>query len=84
VLWAPLNHVATRIGFAFTAERKKGHPEFNEAAAVAEAIESVKPFKLSFARVNWFTVYSVGQRVARNFFVRNCFLIRGCMPHPQL
>ena len=52
MLWAPLDHGATRIGFAFTAEKEKGHPEFNEAAAFAEAIESVKPFKLSFARVN--------------------------------
>jgi phenol 2-monooxygenase len=81
VLWAPLDHVATRIGFAFTAERQKAHPEFNEAAAVAEAIESVKPFKLSFNRVDWFTVYSVGQKVARNFFVEDCVFLAGDACH---
>ena len=37
VLWAALDHAATRIGFAFTAERQKQYPEFNEAAAIAEA-----------------------------------------------
>jgi phenol 2-monooxygenase (NADPH) len=81
VLWAPLDHGATRIGFAFTAERQKGHPEFNEAAAVAEAIESVKPFKVSFTRVDWFTVYSVGQKMARNFFVGDCVFLAGDACH---
>lgn len=51
VLWAPLDHGATRIGFAFTPERQKGYKEFNEAAAVKEAISSVKPFKLEFSQV---------------------------------
>jgi phenol 2-monooxygenase len=58
VLWAALDHGGTRIGFAFTAERQKAYPEFNEAAAVAEAIASVKPFSLKFKQVDWFTVYS--------------------------
>ena len=56
VLWAALDHGGTRIGFAFTAERQKAYPEFNEAAAVAEAIASVKPFSLKFRQVDWFTV----------------------------
>jgi phenol 2-monooxygenase (NADPH) len=81
VLWAPLDHGATRIGFAFTMERQRGHPEFNEAAAVAEAIESVKPFKLTFIRVDWFTVYSVGQKVARNFFADDCVFLAGDACH---
>ncbi|KAL3424729.1 FAD binding domain-containing protein [Phlyctema vagabunda] len=81
VLWAALDHGATRIGFAFTAERQKGYAEFNEAAAVAEAIESVKPFKLSFKQVDWFTVYAVGQRIARNFFVRDCVFLAGDACH---
>jgi phenol 2-monooxygenase len=59
VLWAALDHGATRIGFAFTKERQAKYEVFDEKAAVAEAIESVKPFKLSFKQVDWFTVYSV-------------------------
>ncbi|TVY82564.1 Phenol hydroxylase [Lachnellula suecica] len=81
VLWAALDHGATRIGFAYTAERQKGYPEFNEAAAVAEAIESVKPFKLKFKQVDWFTVYSVGQRVAKEFFTKDCVFLAGDACH---
>ena len=81
VLWAALDHGATRIGFAFTAERQKAYPEFNEEAAVAEAIASVKPFSLRFKQVDWFTVYSVGQRVARNFFIKECVFLAGDACH---
>ena len=81
VLWAALDHGATRIGFAFTAERQKAYPEFNEAAAVAEAIASVKPFSLKFKQVDWFTVYSVGQRIARNFFMKDCIFLAGDACH---
>jgi phenol 2-monooxygenase (NADPH) len=85
VLWAALDHGATRIGFAFTAERQRAYPEFNEAAAVAEAIESVKPFTLKFNQVDWFTVYSVGQRVARNFLHKGlCIPCRRRMSYTQL
>ena len=81
VLWAALDHGATRIGFAFTAERQKAYLDFNEAAAVAEAIASVKPFSLEFKQVDWFTVYSVGQRVARNFFIKDCVFLAGDACH---
>ncbi|KAH8648913.1 FAD binding domain-containing protein [Tricladium varicosporioides] len=81
VLWAALDHGATRIGFAFTAERQKGYTEFNEAAAVAEAIESVRPFKVEFEKVDWFTVYAVGQRVAKQFFTKDCVFLAGDACH---
>jgi phenol 2-monooxygenase (NADPH) len=81
VLWAALDHGATRIGFAFTAERQKDYAEFNEAAAVAEAIASVKPFTLKFNTVDWYTVYSVGQRIARQFFTRNAVFLAGDACH---
>ncbi|RFU34249.1 hypothetical protein B7463_g2068, partial [Scytalidium lignicola] len=81
VLWAALDHKATRIGFAFTPERQNGYAEFNEAAAVAEAIESVKPFSLTFKKVDWFTVYEVGQRIARNFFIKDSVFLAGDACH---
>ncbi|KAG9241642.1 FAD binding domain-containing protein [Calycina marina] len=81
VLWAALDHGATRIGFAYTAERQKGYKEFNEAAAVAEAIQSVKPFNLKFKQVDWYTVYSVGQRIAKSFFTSDCVLLAGDACH---
>lgn len=65
VLWAALCHGDTRIGFAFTAERQTAYPEFNEAAAVAEAIASVKPFNLKFKQVDWYTVSGLIVKVTK-------------------
>lgn len=81
VLWAALDHGGTRIGFAFTAERQKGYAVFDESAAVAEAIASVKPFNLQFTQVDWWTVYSVGQRVARSFFAKGAVFLAGDACH---
>ncbi|ORY15435.1 FAD binding domain-domain-containing protein [Clohesyomyces aquaticus] len=81
VLWAALDHGATRIGFAFTAERQKAYTEFNEEAAVKEAIASVKPFSLSFKQVDWWTIYVVGQRIARSFFIKDCIFLAGDACH---
>jgi phenol 2-monooxygenase len=81
VLWAALDHGATRIGFAFTAERQKAYPVFDEAAAVTEAIASVKPFSLSFREVHWYTIYGVGQRIAKDFMVQDCVFLAGDACH---
>jgi phenol 2-monooxygenase len=81
VLWAALDHGGTRIGYAFTAERQKGYPVFDEEAAVKEAIASVKPFSLKFKQVDWWTIYVVGQRIARNFFVKDCVFLAGDACH---
>jgi len=81
VLWAALDHGATRIGFAFTAERQKAYENFNEEAAVKEAIASVKPFSLKFNQVDWWTIYIVGQRIARSFFVNDCIFLAGDACH---
>ncbi|KAH7089866.1 FAD binding domain-containing protein [Paraphoma chrysanthemicola] len=81
VLWAALDHGATRIGFAFTAERQKAYKVFDEAAAVKEAIASVKPFSLKFNTVDWWTIYVVGQRIARSFFVDECVFLAGDACH---
>ncbi|KAK5736841.1 hypothetical protein LTR17_007166 [Elasticomyces elasticus] len=81
VLWAALDHGATRIGYAFTAERAKAYEVFDEAAAVKEAIAAVKPFTLEFEKVDWWTIYSVGQRIAQSFFVKDCVFLAGDACH---
>ncbi|RFU35174.1 hypothetical protein B7463_g1122, partial [Scytalidium lignicola] len=81
VLWAALDRGATRIGFAFTAERQRAYKEFDEEAAVAEAIASLRPFNLKFKEVHWYTVYSVGQKVARHFFTKDCVFLVGDACH---
>lgn len=81
VLWAALDHGATRIGYAFTTERQKAYKVFDEEAAVNEAIASVKPFSLKFKQVDWWTIYVVGQRIARHFFVKDCVFLAGDACH---
>ncbi|KAI1475657.1 3-propionate hydroxylase [Daldinia eschscholtzii] len=81
VLWAALDHGSTRIGYAFTEDRAKGYEEFDEAAAVKEAIAAVKPFQLEFERVDWWTIYTVGQRIAESFFVEGCVFLAGDACH---
>ena len=57
VLWAPLDHKGTRIGYAYTPEIASKYPEgISEEVAVKEAIESVKPFTLQFKQVEWWTL----------------------------
>lgn len=57
VLWAPLDHGATRIGYAYNREIAKKYPEgVTEDVAVKEAIECMKPFKLKFKEVHWWTL----------------------------
>lgn len=81
VLWAALDHGATRIGYAFTDDRAKAYSEFDEAAAVKEAIAAVKPFDITFDRVDWWTIYTVGQRVAKTFFHDGCVFLAGDACH---
>lgn len=81
VLWAALDHGATRIGYAFTKDREKGYQVFDEEAAVNEAIAAVKPFTLKFKQVDWWTVYVVGQRIARKFLSSGCVFLAGDACH---
>ncbi|CAK7207301.1 hypothetical protein SEUCBS139899_010111 [Sporothrix eucalyptigena] len=68
VLWAPLDHGATRIGFAYTDAIAAKYPRgVTQEVAVQEAIECVRPFKLVFKEVHWWTLYTIGQRMARDF-----------------
>lgn len=41
----------------------------------------MKPFNLIFSQVDWFTVYSVGQRVASEFFTKDCVFLAGDACH---
>ncbi|KAI2930132.1 hypothetical protein CBS147321_10617 [Aspergillus niger] len=72
VLWAPLDHGATRIGYAYTPEIAAKYPEgVTEEVAVNEAIACLRPFNLKFKEVHWWTLYKIGQRMARTFATHN-------------
>lgn len=81
VLWVGLDRGATRIGYAFTDDRAKAYAEFNEQAAVKEAISAVKPFTVEFEHVDWWTIYTVGQRIAKCFSVDGRFFLVGDACH---
>ena len=81
VLWIPLDHGATRIGFAMNEERRKLYNELNQDVFVEEAKLSVKPFEIEYDRIDWASVYSVGQRVARNFWAKESVFVAGDAAH---
>ncbi|KAL2812921.1 FAD binding domain-containing protein [Aspergillus cavernicola] len=68
VLWAPLDRNMTRIGYVFIPEQEARHGgKLTQEAVVQEAIAAVKPFKLEFQTVEWWTLYVIGQRVASTY-----------------
>ncbi|RDW78529.1 uncharacterized protein DSM5745_05381 [Aspergillus mulundensis] len=72
VLWAPLDHGATRIGYAYSSEIATKYPDgVTQDVAVQEAIEAMKPFKVTFKEVHWWTLYTIGQRIAKTFSTTN-------------
>ncbi|KAJ9623394.1 hypothetical protein H2203_005653 [Taxawa tesnikishii (nom. ined.)] len=82
VLWVALDHGRTRIGFALSAELyKKYGAAIAEADVKREAVRAVAPFKLEFVMVDWWTLYSVGQRVAERFQDRERILLAGDAGH---
>ena len=83
VLWIPLDHGATRLGYNFNEERRKIYGEdvvMTEEVFVKEAKECVKPFEIEYERVDWASVYSVGQRVAKQF-KKDCVFLAGDACH---
>ena len=81
VLWIPLDHGATRIGFALNEERRKLYKELTQEVFVEEAKLSVAPFEIDYERVDWASVYSVGQRVARQFISKGSVILAGDACH---
>jgi phenol 2-monooxygenase len=68
VLWTPTDNGRTRIGFVCPddvyGEDGKG---VSEEAIIKAAKNAVKPFSLEFVKLDWWTVYGIGQRVAETF-----------------
>jgi phenol 2-monooxygenase (NADPH) len=57
VLWAPLDHAGTRIGYAYTPEIAAKYPGgVTQEVAEQEAINGMKPFSVKFKEVHWWTL----------------------------
>jgi len=52
-----------------------------EEVAVKEAIECMKPFKVKFKEVHWWTLYTIGQRIARGFSAKDRIFLCGDAAH---
>lgn len=68
VLWTPVDNGRTRIGFVCPAEvYGEDGSSITEEAIIAAAKNAVMPFMLEFEKLDWWTVYSISQRVAERY-----------------
>ncbi|KAL4734370.1 pentachlorophenol 4-monooxygenase [Aspergillus similis] len=82
VLWVQLDHGVKRIGFAMTTEMlAKYGDRLTEEDAKQEAVKSMEPFTLDFESVDWWTLYSINQRVADTYISNNRVILAGDACH---
>ncbi|KAJ7577551.1 FAD binding domain-containing protein [Mycena floridula] len=66
ILWTPVDNGRTRIGFVCPAAvYATGH--VTDEVIMALAKKALLPFTLEFVKMDWWTVYDIGQRIARTF-----------------
>ncbi|MDI1488122.1 MAG: hypothetical protein OHK93_007396 [Ramalina farinacea] len=82
VLWACLDQGVTRIGFSFPEHLYKTlGAKISKEDVIHEAKKALEPFTLSFSRIDWWTAYSVGQRLAADFRAHDSVFIAGDAAH---
>ncbi|KAJ6594574.1 FAD binding domain-containing protein [Mycena capillaripes] len=63
VLWCPTDSGRTRIGFVYRPQGTK----ITEELIMKSAKEALHPFIVEFIKLDWWTVYEIGQRIAETF-----------------
>ncbi|KAM0723321.1 hypothetical protein Q7P37_001523 [Cladosporium fusiforme] len=82
VLWASLDHGRSRIGFALSSELYESHGNnITEEIVREEAVKAMAPFDLEIVQLDWWTLYSIGQRVAETFQFQERILLAGDAAH---
>lgn len=82
VLWGPLDHGATRIGYVLTPEMLKRYGRnMSKEDAMKEARAAMAPFELEFEEVHWHTVYGIKQHVAARMVDRRRIILAGDAAH---
>ncbi|KXH32950.1 hypothetical protein CSIM01_07577 [Colletotrichum simmondsii] len=62
---ARLDKDACRLGYVFTPTLKAKYPQgLSKEQAMEEVIKSVQPFNLEFERIDWWTIYTIKQKVS--------------------
>jgi len=82
VLWVALDHGRSRIGFALPKALREQYGEsITEEIVKQEAAKAMAPFKIEFVSVDWWTLYSIGQRVADTFQHQDRIILAGDAAH---
>lgn len=82
VLWVALDHGRSRIGFALPKALQEQYGEsITEEIVKQEAAKAMAPFKIEFVSVDWWTLYSIGQRVADTFQHQDRIILAGDAAH---
>ncbi|KAL8995993.1 MAG: hypothetical protein Q9188_006676 [Gyalolechia gomerana] len=69
VLWAPMDHGRTRIGFRCTPQMRQRYDLGIGLAEIKfEALQALKPFDITIESVDWWTIYRVSHRLAERYF----------------
>ncbi|KZT40973.1 putative 2,4-dichlorophenol 6-monooxygenase [Sistotremastrum suecicum HHB10207 ss-3] len=77
VLWAPIDHGRTRIGYVLPAALSEAYDKGKEITAeiaMEEAKKALAPFYLEFETLDWYTVYSINQGVAETYLKNGAIL----------
>ncbi|KAH7030611.1 FAD binding domain-containing protein [Microdochium trichocladiopsis] len=82
VLWVRLDKDAHRVGISLPAKlQEKYRAGITQEQAVAEAVQAMQPFKLDVQRVDWWTLYSIKQKVAVTLQQNDFILLVGDAAH---
>ena len=81
VMFLCLDHGATRIGFRLPENLCETAYAMTQEDIIQEAQRALKPFTLKFNTVDWWTIYSIGQRLAANYRSREHILLAGDAAH---
>ncbi|KAL8933595.1 MAG: hypothetical protein Q9216_006291 [Gyalolechia sp. 2 TL-2023] len=85
VLWAPMDHGRTRIGFRCSPQmRQRYESGIGLTEVTFEAIQALKPFELTVKSVDWWTIYRVGHRLAEHYFASPAITPRSGGSHDAL
>lgn len=81
VLWVCLDHNATRVGFSIPDTCWPAEKEITQDDVIQEARKALEPFTLEFKSVDWWTVYSIGQRLAADYRAEERIFVAGDAAH---
>ena len=81
VVWLCLDHNATRVGFSLPDICWPVGREITQDDVVQEARKALKPFTFEFKSVDWWTVYSIGQRLAADYRAQDRIFVAGDAAH---